>query len=212
MGLARNGSAHSASVFINCPFDRGYQPLFDAIVFAVAYCGFIVSSALEVVDSGELRLAKIVKLIEESSFSIHDISRIEPDGNTGLPRFNMPIELGIAIGMKYLGRKALREHRILVLDGALKTERFRYQAFASDLAGTDIGSHEGRPILAIEAVRDFLASAANYPVPHADAIGDALNEFELTLPEVALANKQRVEKLTFVDRYRHLANFIERSA
>jgi len=32
-------AAPSASVFINCPFDRQYQPLLDAIVFCVVACG-----------------------------------------------------------------------------------------------------------------------------------------------------------------------------
>jgi hypothetical protein len=28
-------------VFINCPFDRTYKPIFDAIVFAVRDLGFV---------------------------------------------------------------------------------------------------------------------------------------------------------------------------
>lgn len=35
------GTAYHQSVFINCPFDLQYQPLFEAIVFAVSNCGFI---------------------------------------------------------------------------------------------------------------------------------------------------------------------------
>jgi hypothetical protein len=38
-------------VFINCPFDRDYLPLFHALVFTVARCGFTPRCALEVVDS-----------------------------------------------------------------------------------------------------------------------------------------------------------------
>ena len=34
-------------MFINCPFDAVYEPLFDAIVFAVYDCGFIARCALE---------------------------------------------------------------------------------------------------------------------------------------------------------------------
>lgn len=126
-------AARAANVFVNCPFDPAYQPLLDAIVFAITTCNYNVRSALEVADSGDLRLRKIIALIEQSEFSIHDISRVGLDAATGLPRFNMPIELGIALGMKHLGRSSLRRHQMLILD----KEGYRYRDSASDLAGLE---------------------------------------------------------------------------
>jgi hypothetical protein len=41
------------NVFINCPFDDEYKPLFDAIVFAIYDMGFVARCAREVIDSGE---------------------------------------------------------------------------------------------------------------------------------------------------------------
>jgi hypothetical protein len=66
--------AYAKNVFINCPFDATYRPLFDALVFAVSDCGFIARSAQEVVDGGEVRIQKILRLIRESKFGIHDIA------------------------------------------------------------------------------------------------------------------------------------------
>lgn len=200
------------SVFINCPFDLPYQPLFDAIVFTLAYCGFQPRSALELVDSGEPRLAKIIDLIAGARFSIHDISRIELDTTTKLPRFNMPIELGIAIGMKHGGRPKLRDHHMLVLDGAEPgngRDRFRYQAFASDLAGLDIKVHGGRAEALVDCVRAFLS-------PHAAIVGaaalcEALREFETVLPAMAAAARQDMADLGYVDRLRHISAFIART-
>lgn len=193
------------SVFVNCPFDPAYRPLFDGVVFTLAFCGFTVRSALEVRDSGELRLAKIVRLIEQSRLSIHDISRVEPDAQSGLPRFNMPIELGIAIGMRYLGRARLRDHALLVLD----TERYRYQAFASDLAGVDIAAHHGELPGVIAAVRDFLLPHADGHLPGHAAVLDAYSVFRSELAGLASSARQRVEDLTYTDRLRHLATFME---
>ena len=34
-------SVYSDHVFINCPFDDQYKPLFNAIVFAIHDCGFV---------------------------------------------------------------------------------------------------------------------------------------------------------------------------
>jgi hypothetical protein len=49
-------------VFINCPFDGDYLPFFHAIVFTVLRCGFKPRCALEIVDAGQTRIARIEKL------------------------------------------------------------------------------------------------------------------------------------------------------
>jgi hypothetical protein len=41
---------------------------------------------------------RIFKLIEGCQFGIHDISRTELDTDSQLPRFNMPLELGMFLG------------------------------------------------------------------------------------------------------------------
>jgi hypothetical protein len=77
------------SVFINVPFDRKYARLGNAIVFAVYDCGFVCRSALEIEDSGQTRVDKILDIIEQSKFGIHDISRAGIDRKTRVARFNM---------------------------------------------------------------------------------------------------------------------------
>lgn len=194
------------AIFVNCPFDPEYKPLFDAIVFAIVFCGFRVRSALESSDAGEPRLLKIVRLIGESRLSIHDISRVEH--SDGLPRFNMPIELGIAIGARHLGGEAVQDHRLLVLDA----EPYRYQRFASDLAGLDIHAHGGSVSGAIGAVRNFLATQAGRTLPGTAAIRSALATFEIELPALAAAARQAPDEITYVDRIEHILSFLEGSA
>jgi len=90
----RAWSPYDGNVFINCPFDAGYRPLLNAIVFAIQDCGLFARCAMEVQDSGEVRITKIKRIIRQCRHGIHDISRVELDAATGLPRFNMPLELG----------------------------------------------------------------------------------------------------------------------
>ncbi len=196
--------ARSSSVFVNCPFDTSFRALFDGIVFALKFCGFTVRSALEVSDSGEPRLVKIMRLIEQSRFSIHDISRVELDAATNLPRFNMPIELGIALGMKHLGRAGLRDHLLLVLD----TERYRYQTFASDLAGVDIAPHGNKLDAMVTEVRGFVAPHATKRLPGAATIVAAYTTFLADLPKIAEAERQNLDELTYTDRLQHLDTFL----
>jgi len=84
---------YSKNVFINCPFDGPYKPMFEAIVFAVFDCGFLPRCALETDDSGQVRIDKIFNIIASCKFGINDLSRAELDPATGLPRFNMPLWL-----------------------------------------------------------------------------------------------------------------------
>jgi hypothetical protein len=117
------------NVFINCPFDRKYRALLRAILFAVHDCGFRARSALEVEDSGEVRVQKILRIISESPFGIHDISRVEPDRSTNLPRFNMPLELGLFLGAKAFGVADQQAKRCIVLD----EQPYRYRSTARTL-------------------------------------------------------------------------------
>lgn len=138
-------------VFINCPFDSDYQPIFEAIVFAIQACEYTPKCALESIDSGYNRLSKILDLIDLCDFSLHDISRTESNLK-GLPRFNMPFELGLALGCKY--SKPRGPSRLLVLD----RDPHRYLEFLSDLRGCDPLVHANDPHTAIARVRDWLAS------------------------------------------------------
>ncbi len=138
------------NVFINCPFDEDYLPFFHATVFAVTSCGFVARCALESDDSTENRLNKILGIIQQCSLGIHDISRTQPDREHALPRFNMPFELGLFMG---LGRtKGTGWKTGLILD----TESYRYQKFLSDISGQDIHAHSNDPVQLVRIVRNWL--------------------------------------------------------
>jgi hypothetical protein len=69
----RSAQPYSRCVFVNCPFDKTFKPILDAILFAIHDCGFIARIALEDAGTGDARLQRIRKIIEESRFSIHNI-------------------------------------------------------------------------------------------------------------------------------------------
>jgi hypothetical protein len=146
--------SYDNSVFINCPFDSAYRPLFEAVVFAVYDCGFYPRSALEIDDSSEVRIEKIIRIVAECRLAVHDISRTQLDRDSRLPRFNMPLELGIFIGAKAFGSAEHRRKAAIVLD----TDRYRYQKYISDIAGQDIRAHHRKPSDAIQQVRSFLST------------------------------------------------------
>lgn len=193
----RAAPTYGTSVFVNCPFDAAYAPTFDAIVFALLDCGFTPRCALEVDDAGLVRFEKILQLVKACRFGIHDISRTELDRRNRLPRFNMPLELGLFLGAQRFGGGDQRRKACLVLD----REPYRYQKFVSDISGQDIKSHDARPDRAIAATRTWLTAAAKpgLPLPGGRAIAQRYHRFRSELPELCRRLRLRPAEMTFID-------------
>ncbi|WP_325308555.1 hypothetical protein [Longimicrobium sp.] len=182
-------------VFINCPFDHEYQPLFRALVFAVLDCGFFPRCALERDDGSEPRIEKIRRIIDESDFGLHDISRTELDAANGLPRFNMPLELGMYLGARYFGR--LHGGKACVI---FDRERYRYQKFCSDLAGHDIRAHGGEEHALIRGVRDAARTwVPDRVLPGAGVMFARYSQFVTALPSLTAPLDLDSDALTFAD-------------
>lgn len=183
------------SVFVNCPFDPSFQPIFDAIVFAVLRCGFTPRCALETDDASENRFSKIQKIVEDCRYGIHDISRTQADGQPSLPRFNMPLELGLFLGAKRYGDEVQKRKRVLILD----TERYRYQRFISDIAGQDIHAHHNDPPEAIVAVTNWLRTQSRRVLPGGRRVAQEFANFQSQFAASLEAMHLAADEVTFVD-------------
>ena len=146
----------SKNIFINCPFDNVYLPIFHAVVFSVFDCGYIARCALEIADSSEIRIEKITRIISECNYGIHDISCTGLDKDKNLPRFNMPLELGMFLGAKRFGDDEQKKKICLILE----REPYRYKSFISDIGGQDIQSHNNDDSEAVKVVRNWLRSVS----------------------------------------------------
>jgi hypothetical protein len=164
-------------VFINCPFDKEYKASFDAIVFATTCCGFLPRCALESGDVAEPRMARITRALFGSRYSIHDLSRCTGRGDENLARFNMPLELGIAMAIRFM-RSASHDWLVLVPAG------HAYNRFVSDLAGFDPSQHDG-------SLNTIVAAAMAWLVTRPEAIADVTPRQVLSkLPEFQSKKKE----------------------
>ena len=153
-----SGSDFDRNVFINCPFDAEYQHILQAVLFCLVQFGLNPRIATERSDAGEARIDKILRLIESSRYSIHDLSRCQARAIGEHYRLNMPFELGIDFGCRHYASNRLSTKVILILE----EKRYRYQATISDLAGSDIEAHGGNYETAVRRVRNWLTGLGGF--------------------------------------------------
>lgn len=145
-------------VFCNCPFDQAYEPLFLALISALLCTGQMPRTVLEV-PAAKDRLERVLGLLEECPFSLHDLSRVQlSTGDVRVPRFNMPFELGLAVA---LARRGGRPHQFQILEG----QSYRLQRTLSDLNGYDPYVHGNSVRGMFEAVCNAFHAARPYPIP-----------------------------------------------
>ena len=165
--------AFATNVFVNCPFDEEFYPLLRPLLFTIIFVGLKPRIALEAIDSGQPRIAKIVELVAGSKYAIHDLSRIEATKAGELYRLNMPFELGIDFGCRAFGSKSQKEKGCLVLEA----EPYRYKAALSDLSGSDIACRHNEPRQIVVEVRNWLKNTCELKAPGPAEIWEAFMEF-----------------------------------
>jgi hypothetical protein len=133
------------SVFLNIPYDKEFEDLYVAYIVGLTQLGLRVNAALAVPNQG--RLETIIRLIEKSNFSIHDLSR--DDLSKGIPRFNMPLELGLAL---YRSHATKGRHRVYVFE----SKPYRTQRSTSDINGIDPQIHHGTAKGVMAGLRNIL--------------------------------------------------------
>jgi hypothetical protein len=124
------------SVFLNIPYDAAFENLFLAYIAATSAFSFTPRATLEIPTS-QRRLDRIIALIVECEYSVHDLSRVQLDRATpSTPRFNMPFELGLAVALQ---RTSNPQHAWVVCE----SRAHRIHKSLSDMNGTDVYIHGG---------------------------------------------------------------------
>ncbi len=176
----RKHPTYDLNVFINCPFDDDYEPLFRAMVFTIFSCGLIPHCA-KGESNQNLRFQRIIELVGECRYGLHDLSRIEVGQ---LPRNNMPLELGVFIGCQRFGASFDYEKEYLIMD----SDAHRYNQHTSDVKADDAEYHHNESNQIIERVRNWLANRPyrdrSQPVPGADWLVERYGRFQADAPNL----------------------------
>jgi len=184
--------SYERSVFLNCPFDESFAPLFHAAVLTIGALGFIPRCARETEGESDPRIDRIARGLRESKYSIHDLSRFHGEGPDNLSRFNMPLELGMALSMRYQGKASGTPHNWVVL----VPNGFVHQKFISDLAGFDPPTHEQTPASVIKAISGWLSIQPDFSPP-APSPRSILEAYPKLISRLDLAKADSLGHLTW---------------
>ncbi len=143
-------------------------------------------------------------LIGQCRFGVHDLSRTDLSAKGRLPRFNMPLELGLFLGAMRFGGAGHTGKRCLILD----RNRGRYRRYISDLAGQEIKSHSDNAGKAIGLVRKFLRAGSAESLPGGAAITSDYARFQTGLPKLTRAARLRPSEVTFADSTQFVADWM----
>jgi len=199
-------SSTSDHVFINCPFDKTYANMFRACVFTVLDAGFIPRCALEIDDATQFRLGTILSLIGSCRYGVHDLSRVQLDSTSRLPRFNMPFELGLFYSAKHFGSLNHKRKQCLVLE----TEQYRYQKFISDIAGVDITPHDNSPEKLILALRNWLVTVSRRTtIPPGEKIKTRFHAFQSSINKACRTRGIDYNAMPFIELVQNMTDWLE---
>lgn len=145
-------------VFLNFPFDEAFEPYANAMHFAVVAAGLIPVCAKDLTTPDKPRLEILVDAIVKCHYSIHDFSRLAGEGEKNFARFNMPVEMGMALFNALQTQRKNHRCAFFVPSG------HDYKMAASDLAGLDPIDYKGDELSLVAAVYEWLRDTINNPI------------------------------------------------
>lgn len=197
---------YNDQVFINCPFDREYSNLFRAAIFTILDSGFLPRCSLEIENGTDYRLASILSLISECKYGVHDLSRVELDPISNLPRFNMPFELGLFYSAKHFGGDNNKRKQCLILENI----KYSTQQYLSDISGIDVNSHTNSEDALIRELRNWLVTASRRTsIPQPPKIKKRFNEFISKMNQICNDENIDLDTVPFIELLQNMTEWLE---
>lgn len=136
------------AIFINCPFDNKYKPMLRAMLFVARFYGLEIKIASSDTDSKSSRLQRIIELMKESKYSVHDLSKLMSEKRKEYYRMNMPFELGLDYGIG-------GPNKVFLI---FEDEAYKLKIALSDINGWDVRPHYNKPEQLILEFRKWIVA------------------------------------------------------
>ncbi|APG47500.1 hypothetical protein PhaeoP97_02100 [Phaeobacter porticola] len=149
------------------------------MIFCVIRAELTPRLASERLEAGESRLEKILQLIEDCRYSIHDLSRAVAKKKGEALRMNMPFELGLDMGRRRAPDPETNDKLFLIFED----KPYELKRCLSDLNGVDVEFHRCNFQLVIKKLRNFLRVEAGCNLPGASALEGEYYTFQAWMTE-----------------------------
>jgi len=168
-------------VFLNYPFDSGFEGMSRAMHFGVIAAGLVPICAKDLSVPDRPRLEILTEALQHSQYSAHDLSRCRGEGEENLARFNVPLEMGMALGQAFMNKKSGHRCAVFVPSPHL------YKTFNSDLAGLDPICHHDDEHSLVAGIYEWLRNMVGSKLLNKQptvSIVEKYSEFELKLAKL----------------------------
>jgi len=154
---SRRNQRKVQTAFINIPYSPEYEERLMALIATLSLFGLVPTSA-SVASAAPNRLDRIISAIAECAVSIHDLTWVELDSiEPRTPRFNMPFEFGVALGLaRLVGNEVI----------AMDSVPYRLDKALSDVRGLDVQIIDDEAASVFRALSNVFYRKDFQPEPH----------------------------------------------
>jgi len=190
------------AIFINCPFDSKYKPMLRAMLFVAKFYGLEIKIASTDTDSKSNRLERIIELMKEAKYSIHDLSKLRSEKKKEYYRMNMPFELGLDYGL------GGNEKVFLIFED----EAYKLKIALSDINGWDVRPHYNKPEQLILEFRKWIVAnkelSAEKKALSSTDIWYIYNDFYGRFSDFMTLHRMKEEEISVSEYIIHVDNFL----
>lgn len=172
------------------------------MLFAARFYGLEVNIASSDTDSKSNRLDRIIDLMKQSKYSIHDLSRLKSEKKKEYYRMNMPFELGLDYGI------GGSEKVFLIFED----EAYKLKIALSDINGWDVRPHYNKPEQLILEFRKWIVVNKDLPKElkslSSSDIWYIYNDFYGCFSDFMTHHNMREEEVSVSEYISHVDNFL----
>ena len=190
------------AIFINCPFDNKYKPMLRAMLFVARFYGLEIKIASSDTDSKSNRLQRIIELMRESKFSVHDLSKLMSEKKKEYYRMNMPFELGLDYGLG-------GDEKVFLI---FEDEAYKLKIALSDINGWDVRPHYNKPEQLILEFRKWIVANRELSKEQksfsSSDIWYIYNDFYGKFSDFMTSHHMKEEEISVSEYISHVDNFL----
>ena len=175
------------------------------LIFVARFYGLEIKISLLEVDSKSQRLSRIIGLMKDAKYSIHDLSLLKAESKNDVFRMNMPFELGLDYGLNYE-----KDEKVFLV---FESDSYKLKEALSDINGWDVRPHKNDPEQLILEFRKWILAKRECPKEissfSSTEIWYIYNDFYATFTDNMAKHKMKEEEISALEFIDEVDTFLK---